>query len=113
MTSSELHEQLVEFVAAAASRLRLVVISRHEPPWPLHRMRLDGLLMDLRGDVLAFGVDEAAALFEQLGLELTDDQLDHLVSRTRGWAAGLRLAAIWWRLRLPVFHVPDEEEKAR
>lgn len=23
--------------------------------------------------------------------------------------AGLRLAAIWWRLRLPVFHVPEEE----
>ena len=25
--------------------------------------------------------------------------------------AGLRLAAIWWGLRLPVFHVPDEEAK--
>jgi hypothetical protein len=23
--------------------------------------------------------------------------------------AGLRIAAIWWRLRLPVFHVPDED----
>ena len=27
--------------------------------------------------------------------------------------AGLRLAAIWWGLRLPVFHVPDEEAKTR
>lgn len=25
--------------------------------------------------------------------------------------AGLRLAAILWRLRLPVFHVPEENEK--
>jgi hypothetical protein len=27
--------------------------------------------------------------------------------------AGLRLTAIWWRLRLPVFRVPDEEAQTR
>lgn len=27
--------------------------------------------------------------------------------------AGLRLAAIWWRLRLPVIHLPDEETESK
>ena len=37
---------------------------------------------------------EAAALFANLGLDLTASQVDRLVRRTDGWAAGLRLAAV-------------------
>lgn len=94
VTDRVIHEELVELVAAAAGKLHLVVISRHDPPWPLHRMRLDGLLRDLRADNLAFNQAEAADLFELLDVPLRPDQVVDLVTRTQGWAAGLRLAAL-------------------
>ncbi len=41
--------------------------------------------------------------------------LDRTAAALVGMAAvaGLRLSAIWWGLRLPVFHMPDEEAKTR
>lgn len=94
VTAEEVHSQLVELIAAAPQRLRPFLITRHDPPWPQHRMRLDGLLRDIRGDVLAFDLDEAAAMFELTDIRLPADQVRHLVERTQGWAAGLRLAAL-------------------
>ena len=60
----------------------------------LHRLRLEGRLSELRAADLAFTCEEAAALFELAGLELTVDQLRALHERTEGWVAGLRLAAL-------------------
>ncbi len=94
VTGIGVHEQLVELIAAAAARLRLVAITRHDPLWPLHRMRLDGLLCDLRAEDLAFDDVEAAELFSSLGLAVSAERIHQVVVTTQGWAAGLRLAAI-------------------
>jgi len=75
--------------------LRLVVTSRWDPPWSLHRAGIDGQLVELRGEDLAFGPLEARALLSSVsGCELTDEQVDLLVERTDGWAVGLQLAGI-------------------
>ena len=81
-------------VTAPPGGLRLVVLTRRDPPWPLHRLRLAGLLAEVRAADLAFVPPEARELFALVGVELTTDQLDLLVARTDGWAAGLRLAAL-------------------
>ncbi|MDN5763786.1 MAG: LuxR C-terminal-related transcriptional regulator, partial [Microlunatus sp.] len=94
VTGIDVHEQLIEFVAAAASRLHLIVLTRHDPPWPLHRLRLDGLLENLRVGSLAFDEDEAAELFALLGLSVSPVAVHRAVRRTQGWAAGLRLVAL-------------------
>lgn len=47
-------------------------------------------------------------ILQAAGLERTQAALIGM-----GVVAGLRVAAILWRLRLPVFPVPDEEETAR
>src|SRR5690606_25905623 len=70
VTAAELHEQLLSLIALAPSTLHLVFLCRHDPPWPLHRMRADGVLIDIRGDVLAFNDEEAAELFTLLDFEL-------------------------------------------
>ena len=90
----DFHTGLVELVAATSDRLHLVAVTRHDPPWPLHRMRADGLLRDLRADSLAFDSAEAEKMFALLGLGVGPMVIAHLVARTQGWAAGLRLAAI-------------------
>lgn len=98
--SKYLHAQLLEFIAASAPRLRFVVISRHDPPWPLHRMRLEDLLCDVRADTLRFNAQEAGPLLDNalmgqaLPVRLTEADVAALTERTDGWAAGLRLAAL-------------------
>ncbi len=94
ISSADIHGGILQLVSHAAPRLRTIVISRHDPPWPVHRMQLDGRVRELRAADLAFDQDEAAALFRQMDVPLTPHQLDTLLVRTEGWAGGLRLAGL-------------------
>jgi LuxR family transcriptional regulator, maltose regulon positive regulatory protein len=84
-------ERLVRFPPPA---LRLVIVTRADPPIGLGRLRLDGRLTEIRAADLNFSLDEAAALFGALGIVLAPEDLATLWRRTEGWAAALRLAAV-------------------
>jgi len=73
-------------------QLRLMVATRADPALRLHRLRVNGDLTDIRAQDLAFTQPEAAELFAHNGFHLSNRQLAVLLDRTRGWAAGLRLA---------------------
>jgi LuxR family maltose regulon positive regulatory protein len=72
----------------------VVVASRSDPDLGLPRLRVEGRLGELRGADLAFTHDELAALLDDLGVELGADRRHQLLSRTDGWAAGIRLALV-------------------
>jgi LuxR family maltose regulon positive regulatory protein len=75
--------------------LRLVLISRADPPLPLARLRGRGQLAELRSAELRFTGQEAAALLaETAGPGLPEAAVAALVARTEGWAAGLQLAGL-------------------
>ncbi|MFC8427050.1 LuxR C-terminal-related transcriptional regulator [Streptomyces sp. NPDC057253] len=94
VSASDVAEQ-VEFVLQhAGSGLRLVLVTRNEPMFSLHRYRAAGALTEIRDAELAFTPEEASTLLELHGLSLPDDAVRALVERTRGWAAGLRLCAL-------------------
>ena len=76
--------QVIEYLPPA---LRLAVASRHEPPFPLPRLRVRGELAELGAGELAFTVDEAAAWAPVLPAE----QAAVLVERTEGWAMAMAL----------------------
>ncbi len=94
ITSPEVHASLLRLIETPIPGLRLILSTRRDPPWPLHRLRLAGLLDEVPAAELAFSPDEGRELFTRLGVELTTGQLDLLLDRTGGWAAGLRLAAL-------------------
>ena len=77
-------------------RLRLVLVTRADPPLPLHRLLVSGQLSQLRAADLAFSVAEVAELLDgyDFRARLSDADLAVLQARTEGWAAGLRLAAV-------------------
>jgi ATP/maltotriose-dependent transcriptional regulator MalT len=54
-----------------------------------------GQLAEIRSGDLAFSTGEAGLLLARHGRTLTADVLASLMRRTGGWAAGLRLAALW------------------
>lgn len=77
--------------------VKFVLISRHDPPVPLHRLRIDGMLGELRLADLALSKDEARELLEKLGVTFDEASLTRLVAATQGWPAAVRLAALGLR----------------
>ncbi|MDX1417127.1 MAG: AAA family ATPase [Candidatus Promineifilaceae bacterium] len=76
-------------------QMHLVITTREDPNLPLARLRVGGLLTELRVADLRFTRDEAAVFFKQvMGLDLADENLSVLESRTEGWIAGLQLAGL-------------------
>ena len=76
-------------------RLRLVIVSRADPPLPLPRMRARGELIEIRAAELRFTTQEAAAYLNGVvGLQLTAPDVAALEERTEGWVAALQLAAL-------------------
>ena len=71
--------------------LHIVAASRIDPALPLHVLRVTGDLAQIRAQELAFNEEETRALFSGMGIELLDHELATVVTRTEGWAAGLRL----------------------
>ncbi|MCB9154812.1 MAG: AAA family ATPase, partial [Caldilineae bacterium] len=79
-------------------QLHLVITTREDPSLPLARLRVRGLLTEVRAADLRFTEAETAVFLQQvMGLELTGDQIAALEARTEGWIAGLQMAALSMR----------------
>jgi LuxR family maltose regulon positive regulatory protein len=74
--------------------LRLVVLTRGDSAVPLSRYRMAGTVTEIRAADLAATSEEAKAVFVQRGVEASAETLDILMSRTRGWMAGLVLTGM-------------------
>jgi LuxR family maltose regulon positive regulatory protein len=92
--SAEALRQLELLLMRAPPSLRFLLVTRHDVRLGLHRLRLEGELTEIRAASLLFTLEEARALFEAAGVQLSDSALALLLERTEGWAAGLRLAAL-------------------
>ncbi len=76
-------------------RMHLVIATREDPPLPLARLRARDQLTELRATDLRFTPSETAGFLNQvMGLKLSARDIAALETRTEGWIAGLRLAAI-------------------
>ncbi|MGH9108949.1 MAG: LuxR C-terminal-related transcriptional regulator [Acidimicrobiales bacterium] len=94
LRSSEALAQLELLVMRAPPALRVVLATRHDVRLGLHRLRLEGEVVEIRAADLRFNVTEAAALLRGARVELDEQAVEELHRRTEGWAAGLRLAAL-------------------
>jgi LuxR family transcriptional regulator, maltose regulon positive regulatory protein len=81
--------------------LRLILSGRCPPRLALARLRVSGDLADVTTSDLACTTEEADAYFAMLGLDVDAGARDELLRRTEGWMAGLRLAAMSVRSRMP------------
>jgi LuxR family maltose regulon positive regulatory protein len=82
------------FIRLKPATIQLVLSSRFDPPLYLPRLRLAGRLRELRAEQMSFTPQQAAMLLRKSGVSLSPSQITVLHSRTGGWAAGLRLAAL-------------------
>jgi LuxR family transcriptional regulator, maltose regulon positive regulatory protein len=76
-------------------QMHLVIATREDPDLPLARMRAQGQLTELRAADLRFSSAEAAGFLNQvMNLNLAEEDIASLETRTEGWIAGLQLAAL-------------------
>jgi len=76
-------------------QMHMVIATREDPHVPLARLRTKDQLTELRATDLRFTSAEAAEFLNQvMGLDLSDEDIAALETRTEGWIAGLQLAAI-------------------
>jgi LuxR family maltose regulon positive regulatory protein len=95
------HEILNFLVDHLPPNVHLVILSREDPPLPLHRLNARRQMLGLRQAELSFSAEEAVDFFQRIsGLEVTPDQAARLTRRTEGWVTGLQLAALSMRTAL-------------
>src|SRR6266516_1584046 len=93
--TQQIHQALSYMLQHLPSRLHLVIATRVDPPLQLARLRVRGVLTEVRAADLRFTSEEAEIfLTETMGLPLTAEQVSALEERTEGWIVGLQLAAL-------------------
>jgi LuxR family transcriptional regulator, maltose regulon positive regulatory protein len=98
ISAQPVHDFVAFLVDHQPPHMCLVLVTRHDPPLPLARLRARGQLVELRQSDLCFTLEETAAfIHDVMGLQLTPAQLNALENQTEGWAAGLQLAALSMR----------------
>jgi LuxR family maltose regulon positive regulatory protein len=85
---------LDELIRHEPPGLRLLLAGRSAPGLALSRLRLEGELADVGAADLACTSEETAAYFAMLGRPVSQPEREHLVRKTEGWLAGLRLTAL-------------------
>ena len=97
-----IHEALGMLVERQPANLHLALITRHDPPLPLPRLRGRGQVTEVRQRDLRFSSEEAVRfLNDSMGLQLSPSDVALLETRTEGWIAGLQLAALSMQGRAP------------
>lgn len=97
-----IHEAVTFLLNHLPPGLHLIIISRSDPLLPLHRLRAQNQLLEIRAAELRFRLAETMALIVQdpeLKQSLAKEDIARLTARTEGWAVGLQLALIWLRGR--------------
>ncbi|MET9270661.1 LuxR C-terminal-related transcriptional regulator [Kribbella sp. NPDC003557] len=90
----EFGKSLDHLVRGYAGRFRVVLLTRYDPPLPLHQYRLADAIAEIQAADLAFTTDETSALMREFRLDLTAAQIADLHVRTDGWPVGLMFAAM-------------------
>ncbi|MGU3584624.1 LuxR C-terminal-related transcriptional regulator [Rhodococcus sp. C26F] len=82
---------------ATAPNVTTIFAARHEPPLPWRDWAAAGRLIRIGWEELALDRAQVAAIFAEHDSTLTDEDLDAVHALTQGWAALVRIAAIYLR----------------
>lgn len=89
ITEPRIHETLTFFLTHLPETVHIVLMTRHEPPLSLVRLRANGDLNEIQAADLRFSHEETAAFLQDFSL--STEALERLDTQLEGWAAGLRL----------------------
>ena len=95
ITDQEVHTSFTSLVEHLPAQLRVVLSTRVDPPFPLSRLRARSQLLEVRTEQLRCSETEIADILREIvGIELSENGIQQVMSRTGGWLAGLRMLDI-------------------
>jgi ATP/maltotriose-dependent transcriptional regulator MalT len=95
VTNPSIHAGMDQLLVEAPSSLRVLIVTRHDPPLMLARLRAHDALREIRFDDLRFDHSDVAALLnDQMSMGLTQPELTRLADRTEGWPVGVQLVGL-------------------
>lgn len=105
----DIHASIQTWLEHLPSALQLVIASRFRPPLALGRLRAMGLVTELELDDLRFTLEEGIDFLQQhiSDQALAYGEMETLIKRTSGWAAGLTLAVLALNKQQDRHHVID------
>ncbi|MGD2157526.1 MAG: LuxR C-terminal-related transcriptional regulator, partial [Anaerolineales bacterium] len=93
-----IHQQVNFILEHQPDQMHLVILTRADPPLPIHRMRARSQVNEIRQDDMSFTIEEAIDFLDRImGLNLNQEDISRLLRRTEGWVTGLQLAALSMR----------------
>jgi LuxR family maltose regulon positive regulatory protein len=95
ITEQQVHTTLSYLVSHLSPYLHVILATRVDPPLPLSLLRTRGQLLEIRTEQLRCTAEETKAFLQQvMALQLPDQILQEVRSRTEGWLVGLHLLAL-------------------
>ncbi len=95
MTEDAIHRSLTYLVEHLPQQLRIILVTRVDPPLPLSRLRARSQLLEVRAEQLRCTVDETRAFLQKvMNIVLEDAAIQLITSRTEGWLAGMQLVGL-------------------
>lgn len=95
VSEQRIHESVAFLIDRLPATLRIIVITRSEPPLPLLRWRAGGHLVELLAAQLRFTQEETGVFLRgALPTALSEAALRQLSASLEGWPAGLRLLTL-------------------
>ena len=100
ITEEAIHSSLMYLVEHLPLQLRIILLTRADPPLPLTRLRARGQLLEVRVEQLRCSVDETRAFLQKvMNIVLEDAAIQQVNSRTEGWLVGMQLVGLSLRGR--------------
>lgn len=90
-----IHDVIQFLIEQLPPQLKLLLVSRIDPAFPVARYRARGELIEIREQDLRFTSGETGEFLNELKqLDLPEESISILQEKTEGWAAGLQLASL-------------------
>lgn len=86
-----IHQTLDYLLQNLPPHISLVIISRHQPPLALSRLRAQHQLLEIDAADLSLSTDEIIDLLHRADVMISPDQVRDLSMLTEGWVAGVQL----------------------
>jgi LuxR family maltose regulon positive regulatory protein len=95
ITEQQVHTTLCYLVEHLPPHFHIILATRADPPLPLALLRTRGLLLEMRTEQLRCTTQETKAFLQQvMALQLPDQTIQEVRSRTEGWLVSLQLLAL-------------------
>ena len=95
IANDDIHELITELMRHPHPRLHLILGTRYDPPLPLNEWRVRDQLVEIRSIDLRFSLEESRSFLQRvIDVPLDQDTITTVHTKTEGWIAGLRLAAL-------------------